>query len=216
MPSGYAAALDAFLTTYQDDTDAKSGLDLGTSTTTGVHAQHHNDLSDAVNKIEAELGVNPSASFLDVATRLNMTRTVRKTADETFTTQVLANVADMSFAVAANTDYEFRFVLSYTAGTARGIGLGLTVPAGRVAAGVTIYGQAADGVAAGWLGVINASADAVISTAAAATTEQVALIEGVLRPTAAGTLQLQARQGGGATAANAVVKQSSWAEMVQG
>jgi hypothetical protein len=196
MPSGYAAALDAFLTTYQDDTDAKSGLDLGTSTTTGVHAQHHNDLSDAVNKIEAELGVNPSATFLDVATRLNMVRTVRKTADESFTTQVLANVADMSFAVAANTDYEFRFV--------------------RVAAGVTIYGQAADGVAAGWLGVINASADAVISTAAAATTEQVALIEGVLRPTAAGTLQLQARQGGGATAANAVVKQSSWAEMVQG
>jgi hypothetical protein len=37
--------------TFQDDIDAKSGLDLGTSTTTGVHAQHHNDLATAVNAL---------------------------------------------------------------------------------------------------------------------------------------------------------------------
>jgi hypothetical protein len=38
---------------FQDDTDAKSGTDLGLSTTTGVHAQHHNDLATAVNAIAA-------------------------------------------------------------------------------------------------------------------------------------------------------------------
>jgi hypothetical protein len=37
--------------TFQDDTDAKSGLDLGLSATTGVHAQHHNDLATTVNAL---------------------------------------------------------------------------------------------------------------------------------------------------------------------
>jgi hypothetical protein len=35
------------------------------------HAQSHDDLADAMNKIEAELGVNPSANYPDVAAALN-------------------------------------------------------------------------------------------------------------------------------------------------
>jgi hypothetical protein len=63
MASGYPAALDTLTTNKQDDTDSKSGSDLGTSTTTGDHAQHHNDVADAVNKIEAELGTAPKGLY---------------------------------------------------------------------------------------------------------------------------------------------------------
>jgi hypothetical protein len=56
MTSGYPGAQDTFAVNKQDDLDAKSGSDLGLTTTIGDHAQHHNDLADAVNKIEAELG----------------------------------------------------------------------------------------------------------------------------------------------------------------
>jgi len=212
--STYPGTLDAFATNKQDDTDATSGSDLGLSTTVGDHATHHNNLADAINKIEAELGVNPRGTFADVVTRLNARTTVRKTADQSFTTQTLANVTDLSFSVLANTDYTFQFVLAFTVGVARGIGLGLTAPAGRVVADVQIGGIAADGTAAATQGVINTSGDVVISAAAAATTESIAIIHGILRPTANGTLQLQARQGSGGTAVNAVVKQSSWGELV--
>lgn len=79
MASGYPTSLDSLATTRQDDTDAKSGADLGLSTTTGVHAQDHNDLADAVNKIEAELGTAPSNSSATVRERFeefNYKRTV--------------------------------------------------------------------------------------------------------------------------------------------
>lgn len=35
-----------------------------------THAQDHDDLADAINKIEAELGINPSGAFATVAARL--------------------------------------------------------------------------------------------------------------------------------------------------
>lgn len=56
MTSGYPGAQDTFAVNKQDDLDAKSGVDLGLTATIGDHSQHHNDLADAINKIEAELG----------------------------------------------------------------------------------------------------------------------------------------------------------------
>lgn len=70
MASAYPGALDALATTKSDDTDSKSGADLGVSTTTGDHAQHHNDLADAINKVEAELGVSPKGNSATVRARL--------------------------------------------------------------------------------------------------------------------------------------------------
>lgn len=67
MTSSFPGALDTLTTNKQDDIDAKSGTDLGLTTTTGDHAQHHNDLADAINKIEAELGTNPSLASSTVA-----------------------------------------------------------------------------------------------------------------------------------------------------
>lgn len=59
MASVYPGALDAFAT---DKTNATVAED--------DHPGHHNDLADAVNKIEAELGVNPSGAAASVADRL--------------------------------------------------------------------------------------------------------------------------------------------------
>jgi hypothetical protein len=55
-PSVYPGALDTFATNKADAT-----------TTATDHKDHHNDLADAVNKVEAELGVNPSAAHSTVA-----------------------------------------------------------------------------------------------------------------------------------------------------
>lgn len=60
MASVYPGALDTFATNKAD----------ATATATD-HPAHHNDLADAVNKIEAELGVNPSGASATVVARLN-------------------------------------------------------------------------------------------------------------------------------------------------
>ena len=59
MPSAYPAGLDAF-PTNRTNTTAQST----------THPTDHNDANDAVNKIEAELGTNPSAAFATVTARL--------------------------------------------------------------------------------------------------------------------------------------------------
>jgi hypothetical protein len=58
MPSSYPGGLDSLAT---DKTDA--------TTSATDHPTHHNDLADAVNKIESELGINPSSSETTVAAR---------------------------------------------------------------------------------------------------------------------------------------------------
>lgn len=69
MPSAYPGALDALNTSLTDGTDA--GDDTPGSTAVGTHAAHHNNLADAINKIEAELGIAPSDSYDTVRARLD-------------------------------------------------------------------------------------------------------------------------------------------------
>lgn len=61
MASGYPASIDALATNKSDSTAMATD-----------HAGHHNDLADAVNKIEGELGVNPSGASATVAARLDL------------------------------------------------------------------------------------------------------------------------------------------------
>lgn len=56
MASAYPGGLDTFTTTYVDST---------VSATT--HKNVHNDENDAINKVEAELGINPSGAYATVA-----------------------------------------------------------------------------------------------------------------------------------------------------
>lgn len=59
MASVYPGALDSFSTTHSDATQEI------------VHAADINDLADAVDKIELELGVLPKGIYVDLVTRLN-------------------------------------------------------------------------------------------------------------------------------------------------
>jgi hypothetical protein len=60
MTSSYPGSLDNLATNKTNSTP-----------TIDDHANHHNDLADAVNKIEAELGTNPSGNYSNLVTRLN-------------------------------------------------------------------------------------------------------------------------------------------------
>jgi hypothetical protein len=202
MATNYPGALDTTTELPNDHTDStltdRAGVD---------HAGEHVNLSDAVRAIEGELGINPSASFADVAARLNAMTTVRKTADQTPTNQALTNITDMAFAIpaAAGAMYTFEFTIMWTTTTATsGLGVALTFPTlgtgGYCTANVNIAALAADGAAANFHGVITGAsgADTVLSTAAVATgTVYTALVNGVLyagtTANTAGTLQLQCR-----------------------
>lgn len=58
MSSQYPTGLDSLATNKTNNT-----------TSSADHPQHHNDLADAVNKVEAELGINPSGTDATVAAR---------------------------------------------------------------------------------------------------------------------------------------------------
>lgn len=60
MASKYPAALDNLPTNRTDTTPL-----------TTTHPSDHNNAADAVNKIESELGTNPSGSYATLAARLD-------------------------------------------------------------------------------------------------------------------------------------------------
>lgn len=62
MASLFPGNLDSFATNKND-----------ASVMVGDHPTHHNDIADAINKIEIELGINPSASYASVAARFAST-----------------------------------------------------------------------------------------------------------------------------------------------
>lgn len=66
MASSYPGSLDTFATT--------SPTNLGDDDSTARnHAERHDDIGDAVNKIEAELGTDPAGTLSTVAARLTAT-----------------------------------------------------------------------------------------------------------------------------------------------
>ena len=217
MASVYPGALDTLDTTWAN-TDAADT----------VHPAHHADLADAVNKIEAELGISPSASFADVAARLNGMTTVRKTADQTMTGTAAVNITDLVFPIpaAAGAMYTFDFTFMWTTTTATsGLGISYTFPTlgtgGYSSAIVNIAALAADGAAAHYFGSITGAsgADVVMSTAAVATgTVYVAHLRGSLyagsTANTAGNIQMQGRSE--ATAGAAVIKIGSHGVMWTG
>lgn len=216
MASAYPGALDSLPANMQDDTDAASGSDLGLSTSVGHHATQHNNLADAVNKIEAELGINPSGTFADVLARLNARLTCRKSADQAFATATLANVTDLSFAVAASQDYYFKFAVMFTSTTTTsGLALAVTIPASPTAFSYAVSFTSLTGnVATNIQGSAAASAGKVqTASATAAATAYMAIVEGILsNGVNAGTLQLQASEGGG-TVASQTIKKGSYGEL---
>jgi hypothetical protein len=220
MTSAYPAALD---TLAKNKTDA--------TTTATDHAAHHNDLADAANKIEAELGVDPSGSFATVAARFAVQSTVRKTADQSQSTTNFVNVTDLAFPVTANGDYFFEFFIPYSSSvTTTGVGFAVTCPtlassgyisyvvdiSGRatspaIGAAMTLstvpyhtHGQVSGGPSGS---TIAPSSDAV----ALANVAYFARVEGICSaPSVDGTLQVQWRS---ETAAATTVKKGAFGRM---
>jgi hypothetical protein len=195
MASGYPNALDTLSTTHADNVAEV------------IAAATINDLADAVNKIETELGINPSGSFTTVVARLGAESTVRKTADQANSTVTPASITDLAFPVVIGADHSFEFIIPYSsAATTTGLGLSLTVPAlgtgGYISYNVEINkgarpaaGTAMSLTTVYYFGTGFASGHETVSDSVTAiNTTYIATIRGVLsNPSAAGNIQVQAR-----------------------
>jgi hypothetical protein len=127
--------------------------------------------------------------------------TCKKTSDQTINTATATNVSGLSFSLTANRYYRFQFLCLVRSDTATvGIAATVTTPA-LTRFGATIRTIiAADGAGAEFQGAVSASADAVIPTAVPAiNTDYLLEVEGIVIPSANGTLQLQARTETGTT-----------------
>lgn len=111
-----------------------------------------------------------------------------------FTATALGNVTGLAFPVAAGEHYHFRFVVAYrTAATTTGVKLSVSTPAASTLCATVRAIFAADGAGGEWQGAITASDDAVTATGVpAANTDYLAIVEGIVVPSASGTLQLRA------------------------
>jgi hypothetical protein len=73
MPSTYPSAVDALSTAKTDSTAMATD-----------HAAHHNDMADAINKIETELGTIPKGGFATVKARIAGVETTAATIPANF------------------------------------------------------------------------------------------------------------------------------------
>ena len=121
--------------------------------------------------------------------------TVTTTVDSpTTNTTALGNITGLALTLAANTTYQISACVGYTVPTTTiGVRIGLTFPASAFASLQVWIPTAADGTAMATGGIINSSGDSVVSaTSPANTGDWVATVQGTIRPTAGGTLQVQA------------------------
>jgi hypothetical protein len=116
---------------------------------------------------------------------------IRATSDTaTSATTVLGTVTALAFSVTSGVTYCFAFnVLFRSATTTNGLKLGLQFPAATIAGANIMIPSGADGTAqVGW---ITSSGDSVTATGVeTADTTYLALIDGNIRPSANGTLQV--------------------------
>ena len=119
--------------------------------------------------------------------------TVRQAALQTKTDATLVNATNLVFAVSANTTYRFKFSILFRSTVATvGLKLGLTFPAVTIQGCMVSIPIAANGTAQSFDGQITASGGSVIGTAVAAiNTDYVAFMEGIIRPSSSGNLQVQ-------------------------
>ena len=123
--------------------------------------------------------------------------TVHLTGDETGKTDsTLANTSLSLAVLGAGTPhyYAFKFLVVYRSTVSTvGLRIGLTTPTFTVfSASAIVQGLGADGKGAAWDGLINTSGDATVSTATAIINDDaIAIIEGVILPSADGNIVVQ-------------------------
>ena len=138
----------------------------------------------------------------------------RSTVDETFSVIALANATGLSFPVVAGKIYKYKFnVLSTSGSVTNGARFGITYPAATVASATANIASGADGTAAVFSGVINSSGDSVMATNTPAIAPAVMFntVEGIIAPSVAGNVQLQAATE--LASSNIVIKAGSFVEV---
>lgn len=137
-----------------------------------------------------------------------------KSSDQSFSVATLANVTGLAFAVKSGRYYKFKFDLIFQSDTATvGLGLGLTFPAvTRFAATQRSIAAAVASNAEVQGGLSQTSGTKSSGTAVEAiNTDYMAHVEGIIIPSADGTLQLQAATEVGTT--TVIVRQGSMGEI---
>ena len=137
----------------------------------------------------------------------------KKTANQNFNSTTVADVTGLSYAVTAGVTYKYKFYVLYTsAAVGTGLKLGVSYPAATVASANARIAYAGDGGNSYYEGSLTSATDSVTATAVAATgTVYVAYVEGVLVPSANGTLQLRA--GSETNGTNVTVQTNSFVEV---
>jgi hypothetical protein len=123
------------------------------------------------------------------------------------------NASGVNFTVQPGVYYYFQFGAVYQAQQpATGLGLTVTFPSATVFSGNAYIPQAVDGTGSMFSGQISSSGDFVQATATPASgVNFMATIEGMILPSATGTVQMQFRA---ETAAGSVLlKQGSWGKL---
>jgi hypothetical protein len=133
----------------------------------------------------------------------------KKTADQTNNTVTYADCSGLSFAVTSGVYYHFRFNLTFqTAATTTGIKFKFTGPTVTRFSCEANVPFAADGAGGSWQGHIAAYADSAKTTGVQlANTDNFAVVEGNILPSANGTLQLQFASE--VASSNAIIRQGS-------
>lgn len=128
-------------------------------------------------------------------TEVIMGASVKKTADQRNTTVILADISGLSFAVLDGTYYAFRFLIPFrSVATTTGLVLALTIPSVTTFTATARIPVTADGTGGERQGWITSSGDEVVGEGVEATgTDYLAIIEGMILPSADGTLQAQFR-----------------------
>lgn len=128
MASTYPITLDAFPINRNDATVMAT-----------THAADHNNENDAINKIEAELGINPKGTFTSLTERLSTVAQNTRTASYTLILADANKVIEMNVATVNNLTIPANATVLFPIGTIieifqLGVGQVIIVPS----AGVTI------------------------------------------------------------------------------
>lgn len=128
MASAYPAGIDSFPTNRIDGTIMAT-----------THAADHNNENDAINKIESELGINPSGTYTTILERLSIVAQNIQVASYTLVLADSEKVVEMNIATANNLTIPSNSSVAFPIGSIievwqRGVGQVTFV----AAAGVTI------------------------------------------------------------------------------
>jgi hypothetical protein len=114
MTTAYPSAIDNFTNPLASD-----------SRTSPSHASQHDDINDAIEAIETELGTLPKGAFASVKARLNANspwdaEIVKATDDTVTNSATLTNDSELSFALTASSIYVVEFLIIFSGNDATG------------------------------------------------------------------------------------------------